>query len=156
VIRMIIVSTIFALGLVACSTATRTAVSDTAAALASPAGQALVTMVESFTPGVSAIVANVNAGLAASGTDKQLLCGAISEANGLFDLLAPVAGIKAADQAAESATMTGVNILCNNPTTDVGSAVATLLAAYNQTAAALSSTGAAVKTASVAPAPAAP
>lgn len=134
--------------LAACSAAQ---IQQAATALASPAGQALVTELESFTPGVSGVVASINSGIAATAADKQMVCGAMSEANGLFLLAAPLVGISAADQATESAAMAGVNTACDSTTTDLQSTVTTVLAAYAATTKSLASAGVAVSTATVTP-----
>ncbi|HEV2674168.1 MAG TPA: hypothetical protein VGV37_06460 [Aliidongia sp.] len=125
-------------GLAACSA---TQVADIQTALASPAGQALVIGLENFDPSVSAVVAKLNAGIAATASDKAMLCGAMSWANGLFVLSAPIAGISAADQTTETAAMAGVNSVCNTSTTDVASAVNSVLTAYTTTTNALKGAG---------------
>lgn len=107
----------------------------------SPTGQVLLAGVENFTPGISRVVAKVNAGLAAAETDKQLLCGGMSWAHTLFKVAAPIAGVDEAGVAAETAGMTAAEAICTGTTTDLDSAVVTVARAYSETTAALAAGG---------------
>lgn len=135
-----------ALLLSACGTTSQVA-SQVANAAQSPAGQALVTMLASFSPGVSSVVAKINSGLALTQADKQMVCGAAAEANGAYQLFAPLLGVSKTDIATETAAMAAVDDACDGTTTDIASAVQTALKAYQDFTATLTSGGVPVTTA---------
>lgn len=139
------------LTLQACGNSAQVA-SGVATALASPAGQALLAMVESFAPGVGSVIAKINGGLSVGQSDLQMACGAVSELDGAYKLFAPSFGATAADNQAEAATMAAVETACSGKTTDIASAVQTVLAAYQSFTAVLQNGGVPVTAAAAAPA----
>lgn len=127
-----------AVALTACTAAQ---VSAWQTALASPQAQALVAGALNFDPAVQKIVAKLNSGVAGTAADKAMVCGAMSWANGLFALAAPMSGVSSSAQSAESSAMAGVETVCNSSTADVAGAVYTVLGAYVATTSALQGSG---------------
>jgi len=117
------------MGIVAC---TKPQADATAAALASPQGQALVQGVDQL-PGTRPATLSRRSiqRLTAVEPDKQMLCGALAwGGNTAFALFGPIAGASVADVAAEQKTMQVVEETCTGNTKDVASAVKTLSTAY--------------------------
>jgi hypothetical protein len=131
--------------LTACSSASQVA-AQLASAVSSPAGQALIQAVANFNPSIAAIIAKINGGLTVAQSDLQMACGAASWANGAYQLFAPALGASASDMTAEKASFAGVEDLCNGTTTDVASAVQTVVKAYIDIVADLSAGGVPVQT----------
>jgi len=115
--------------------------SELSAALSSPAGQALVTMITSYSPGISTVTTKINRDLALAQSDKQVVCGAVSQANGGFQLFAPLLGASAADMAAEAAAFRAVSDACDNDTSNIASLAQAGLKLYGDITAMLTSGG---------------
>lgn len=122
--------------LAACQTSTQVAT-----IAASPTGAALVQGVTNFSAPVQGIVAKINAGLAATEADKSMVCGAISWASVAFNAFSPAFGLDPGMIADAQAGEVAASALCSGPTTDIGSAVATVAGAYLKTAAKLQAGG---------------
>lgn len=130
-----------ALGLSACGGGAAKTGTEIAAALSSPAAQAVLAGIGNFAPPVGQVMAKLDAGLAAAEPDKQMVCGGMSWLDAGFQIAADAGLVSADDAATEKAAMTAVDDACDGSTADLGSAVATVAKAYADTTTLLQSAG---------------
>jgi hypothetical protein len=144
------------LGLSACSGGAAKTGTEIAAALSSPAAQAVLAGIGNFAPAVGQVMAKLDDGLAAAEPDEQMACGGMSWLDAGFQIAADAGLVSTDDAAAEKAAMAAVDDACSGSATDIGSAVATVARAYMDTTTALQNAGVPVPEPTLAAAAASP